>query len=802
MGFDSISEDGATLSLRGFLPPWLALALFAAGALLAFWLYRTEAGRVAAWKRALLAGLRLLLLASIALLACKPTLTREEVTERPRPIVLLVDDTQSMTQKDLRVLPVDRWRVRLALNEIPYDQSAPADAPADTTAAPTPAAEGANGAARPSRLELVQAVLRHPRLDLLKRLAAVAPLQPAKFGQGRTMLDAKSAEWVGALRASEPRTALADSIADLLRRDPSEVPAAIILCSDGRENASRATLADVAAQCKLAGVPVHVYVPGSSAEGQIQLRDFSLAEAVFVDDTAVIPVRFRGRGFKDAQVELTARLGGREVARKVVPLVSLAGSDDQRESLSFVPAKGDALPSKQDFTVGVRVVTDLGQAADEKSRQVRVIDRKLQVLVAENQPRWDYKFLQRALQRDRRVEASFYLASADRETSQGGPPYLPAFPASQEELAKYDLIVLGDLSASAFSPTQLEALKNHVAEGGGLITIAGRQAPSSWVGTPLAEVLPVELSGDRSAERPREPFSPVLTPSSVRQSALKLDDDPAENAKIWAELPGLTTYYAANRLKPATDVLLAHPSDRTADGKPMPLVATHYYGKGFVVFSAIDETWRWRYNKADAYFGRYWSQLIYLAGAPRTTGTRFTQLALDSPDPLLGQLAPVYARLLRPDSTPQTVESVEGVIEQQDAPANSTARTRRVTFRRLPGQPGEYSATVPFNQVGSFTLTVDNAGSPGQLEYRVSLPPDHELAPGAPDEAALAQLASDTGGKLYREEQLDTLPGSVLPQVTRQVSRAETVLWNRWALLWLVLVWSAEWVVRRAVSLS
>ena len=786
----SLGVSDADLILRGFLPPWLAVALLALCALLAVFVYRREAGRIPAWKRGVLAAIRVGTFATLVALATKPSLVRDVAGEKPRPVVILADDTQSMTTRDPRPLTIDRFRAALAFDLIAPDSrpTGSADVPATTPA-------------EPSRLELEKALLTNQRLDLIGRLAARNPVQPGRFGTGRAALDPRDPGWVQTLTGTEPRTALVDTIGDLLKRDPSDLPAAIVAFTDGRDNASRATAATVGAECGRLGVPLHLVVIGGAAAGQVVLREVGAPETVYVDDTAAVPIRFRAKGAAGGQAELTLKLGGREVARKLVPV---ADGEDQREVLTFDPVKADALPGKQDLTVAVRVVTDTAPVGDEVVKAVRVIDRKLKVFVAERVPRWDYKFLQRALLRDRRVEARFWLAGADREALNSGPPYLPEFPATREELAEYDLLVLGDLPASAFTPARLESIREFVAEGGGLIVIAAPKGElPTWVGTPLADVLPTELLPDPPAIGPQtETFRPVPTPSGARAAALKLGDDPQQTAAIWAELPGVYAYAPLGRLKPAAEVLLVHPSVKGLDGKPAAILASHYYGKGYVLFSAIDETWRWRYNAGDKYFGRYWTQLVYLAGAPRTLGTKLTQLSLDTPDPVLGQASSLYARLLKPDLTPRTADSVEATIERLDAEPGDAGRTSRLTLRQLPGQPGEYTSAIPFNRVGKFVVTVDNAGNPGIFEYRVTLPPDHELSPGGPDEELIAKLAELSGGAAYREEDLTRLPGAIEPKSTPTVTREETVLWGWWSFALVLVLLTLEWVGRRWVSLS
>jgi hypothetical protein len=522
-----------------------------------------------------------------------------------------------------------------------------------------------------------------------------------------------------------------------------------------------------------------------------------------VDDTVSIPVRFRSLGHRESQAEIIVKLNGREIARKVV---DLPDSDDLRETLSFVPTLADAAPGKQEMTAEIRLLGEGEKPADELTKSVRIVDRKVKVLVVDSIPRWDFKFLQRALLRDRRVEPRFWLSQGDKVAMNAGAPFLPAFPANREELFAYDLLILGDLPASTFSTVQLEAIRDFVAEGGGLIHIAGRLAgPSTFNGTLLADLLPVECPSQNfpidSGTRPAG-FRPELTPLGVRSAVLRFSDDATESARIWRTLPEMYWHYPVTKLKPAADALVVHPTAKMPDGKPMPLLAAHYYGKGYAVFCAFDETWRWRYNEADKFFGRYWTQTVYIAGVPRTLGTKLTQLSLDTPDPLLGKTGQLYARLFKSDLTPQSADQVEGLLERLDVGPEDKDRSTRITLRRLPGVTGDYTAAIPFNRIGKFTLTVDNGGNPGSVEYRVTLPPDHELSTGGMIEEDLKDLALQSGGKYYREEDLHTLPTAIEAKTVPVTQRQEWVLWNVWSLLWVIGLFTLEWFFRKFSSLS
>ena len=76
--------------------------------------------------------------------------------------------------------------------------------------------------------------------------------------------------------------------------------------------------------------------------------------------------------------------------------------------------------------------------------------------------------------------------------------------------------------------------------------------------------------------------------------------------------------------------------------------------------------------------------------------------------------------------------------------------------------------------VGRYALKVESGEEMATLDYRVILPPEHELAPGPMNEDGLRKLAEETGGKFYREEDLYKLADNVQPQVIGYSVRKET----------------------------
>ena len=169
-----------------------------------------------------------------------------------------------------------------------------------------------------------------------------------------------------------------------------------------------------------------------------------------------------------------------------------------------------------------------------------------------------------------------------------------------------------------------------------------------------------------------EPFVPIV---------------PQENLKLWEELPGFHWHYPVRKLKPGATSLLAHPRAKMGD-QPMPVLATHQFGRGQVVFVASDETWRWRYNAQDKYFGRFWGQVIYQMGLPHVIGLpKRVQLALERPEVVTGLQFHVYARVFDAEFRPFIAEKVNGRLERMDAKEDTQLMSGDTVDVRLSTEP-------------------------------------------------------------------------------------------------------------------
>ena len=425
---DNTRLQSAELSLRGPLPGWLALVLLLGVIVWVVYLYRLEKGTMGWPRRLLMSALRVTLLALLLFLLFRPVLLTEYEGQKPRNIVFLLDNSQSMKQHDRRLTVPDKMRVALAKGLVPLDRPLRDAKSQDVLPVDTPK--------DPARADLVRWVLQHPELNLLQGLEKAGPVAPYLFGytlhgtheeagKDKTL----SERLLASFKADESRTNLADAVNEILQRKDGALPAAMVILTDGQDNASKYTLAEVALECARVKVPLHIYGVGTAEGGSLQLKEVGVPETIFVEDTISVPLRWRAQGFKKGKLEVTLTLGGQVVAKRALP--SLMG-EDLRSVINFTVPKGKGKDEHLNLVATIQVKGD-DTFKDSVTRSVHVVDRKIRVLYIEHSPRFVYQFLMGGLLRVTAVlNLPFCWSMPIPKVARSGPPYLPGFPSTRQ----------------------------------------------------------------------------------------------------------------------------------------------------------------------------------------------------------------------------------------------------------------------------------------------------------------------------------------------------------------------------------
>jgi hypothetical protein len=153
---------------------------------------------------------------------------------------------------------------------------------------------------------------------------------------------------------------------------------------------------------------------------------------------------------------------------------------------------------------------------------------------------------------------------------------------------------------------------------------------------------------------------------------------------------------------------------------------------------------------------------------------------------------PVAELIGRLQFTPVAEQAVEAGAAQPWA--KPTDAHGEVVLEQAPPGPGAWWATVEATLDGR----VHRATTP-----IVSAPPVGEWSQLEPDDRLLQALAAASGGQVFRE----ALPASGVPTLRKELpelaEQVHTELWHRpEVLVWLVLLLTVEWLLRRRWGLA
>lgn len=795
------------LMLRaGSASVWL-MFLFAGLVAATVLLYRKEITDCPRWKRQTMAALRIGAFALLLLMLLRPALRVTIEGDVRRQVILLLDGSQSMSLKDSRTDEEDLKRSAIALGQLDPAGRLEQDL----------SSAGRDALSDLPRDALVRSAFTQEKLALLAQLQKSFDVRVLTFG--RTADDASNTSpptdasptstpaeaAVLGLTATAPATALGDAVRDVLSRSRGQPVAGIVVATDGASNAGLSPIS-AANQAGASGVPLFLYGVGLTRPRDIAIAQLFAPEVSFANDEVAASVRIRTSGLEGQTASVRIKLGDETLSTEEFPI----GADGEiTVPVRFTPK------TPGEFSLTADIAPMPGEVARDNntlSAPLRVVDGKIKLLYVESQPRWEYKYLQAMLLRDRRVEPKFLLLEASPSLGAAeNSPYLARFPATREELFKYDLIILGDIDPRAFSGEQLSWMQQHVSRfGAGLVFIAGRQRmPWLWTGTPMEKLIPVEWDnatgarpnvGRRDAPADETPTQLELTPAGRMSTMLRLAETEADSAKIWAELPPVYWIARVLRARPSADVLVVDPDPAKATrfGK-MPVIAVQQFGVGTTMFLGTDNLWRIRRNFGDGHHAALWGQIIQRLALPHLLGeSKRTQLSADRRAYSAGQTATLYARLYSPTFEPISLQSVRGVLRPAKPGGGSEVG---VVLRPVPDQPGMYRGEVVIPAPGAWQFAVESDDTT-HLDIEAS-ESRIELSETAMNEPLLRDLARISGGAFLREEDLYTLPDLLAKTSDRVRSSREADLWSSpFYFLLILLLLSAEWILRKGAMLK
>ena len=566
---------------------------------------------------------------------------------------------------------------------------------------------------------------------------------------------------------------------------------AVVMLSDGDRNLGENP---ITAATALARKDVPIYTVGVGSETylpDVEVIGVLAPSYALINERVSIVVTLQNRLPREVKTTINISGPGGATGAKKVTLPAMA---QMQEMIVFTPQNEGA----GDFKVTLPLEReDVFPLNNERTFPLAVRKETLKVLVVDSQPRWEFRYLRNALQRDPSVVVNTVLFHPQIGMGEG-VGYLPEFPTKKEDLQGYDVVFLGDVGVAQgqLTPEQSQLLAGLVTQqASGLVFLPGPLGRQKTLeGTALADLVPVETDFVKSigvvsgAEARLE-----LSTRGLNHWLTMLATDPSANQAVWRGLPGFYWYAPVVKAKGGAEVLAVHEAARNQSGR-IPLLVTRAAGNGKVLYMGTDAAWRWRKGVEDTYHYRFWGQVVRWMSHQRhlaqEEGIRFFY----SPEqPRRGDKVRLNATVMDKLGVPVTSGKVTVTAKAPDG----TSET--VELVNEDAEWGVYTAPFIPREGGKYELEVASETADRRMKttLEVSVPTlEKEGLPAKLD--VLRELSALTAGKHYAPAELTQLVNSLSLLPERKPDELRLRLWCHpfWC-AGLLLGFVAYWVGRK-----
>lgn len=661
-----------------------------------------------------------------------------------------------------------------------------------------------NGASVLSRLEVVKQLFRAEQGAIFAQLSQRYHVRPYLMGAKARLLSSDPDELqkqIADLSATQSTSQQGDVLQSVLESQRGRPTAAILCVTDGivTQGISFGDAMESAAKRR---IPVYVIALGSeSAKPRLEITSTFVPPITYLGNSVAAECQIEMENLEgNVVVELLeADEAGKSLAKR-----TLAGSKRlQRRSITLFHRETELGPKKYRLKV-THEAESASPLTEERPIQFEVVEARHRVLLVQSTPSYEYRFLKALLERELPKDPSTgksylrtWLQDADADFAESDSTAEKSFPATLEALQTYDAVILGDADLSKISTSSQTNLVKYVTElGGSLVILSGPQhCPASYGKSGLASLLPMRLA---DLEEPTAlPFRPRVTPLGESLPLFQWRENDAGLSSEWkGEFPEWNWLVPIRQLHPGVQVLLEHPTQKMRDGLGMPLVTFQLFGKGKILFQATDETYRWRYQAGDTYFGRYWMQVLQFLAPSAKNGPQAVQISTSRQVYSQGEPVWVYVQGVKPGSGLQRENTLDVVITSQEG-AETT-----LSLEAASPTGEQYEGSVSSLPEGIFVARLALPALQEQASTDAKFVvegPKQELAQRPIPFRNLKKSAESSGGGGFRPPEMEALL-KALPEgnLVRIASAPPVPLWNHPLMAGLLAAMlAAEWLLRR-----
>ena len=678
-------------------------------------------------RRAILTGLRAVLIGAVILAMLRPTLVRTESRNQRSTLVWMLDQSRSMLIPDARANQT-RWEALLA---------AVADAEPELTG-----------------------------------LGDQFDVQFYTFDEAAHLIEPKETG-IGLPASPEGKqTDIGSSLYDIVRMKRGSRIAGVLLLSDGAQRAlsPRVDLQQPADELARLDAPLYTIAFGQPRD-RSQARDVAIESlqdqyTVFVNNEFSLSAGVRMDGFAGrkvpVQLEIVTPAGKREVRGPVEISASASGE--------LSPVRFDYTPTVAgQYKLTIRAADQPGELVTSNNQLtafLSVLGGGLRVLYLDGNLAWqESKFIRRSIDAAPEIQLDFQWIDTRRQSE---------WPLKWDSLIggrKYDVYLLSDLDFTALGLKGCQSLAKEIEKGKGLMMMGGAHSfgPGGYYQSALREVLPIKMGQLERQSLGQDIRQDVhiaeelpMLPTEPSHFVMHLGNR-QQNLQRWKALPPLLGANRFRGLKSRGVSVLAESVNK------VPLLVAGQHNRGRVLAFAGDSTYRWYRRGKQAEHKRFWRQSILWLAKKEDTDAQDVWVRLDRRR--YPQSSPIEFELGARNADGDTILDANFeiiVVDPAKKQTNVTAsRGGEVVGTQENGNTdGEVwrGTAGPFEEPGDYTIRVTasrNGSDIGTVERQFAVQAtDQELVDPAANPARLESLASvtrDAGGRSLAPEELPAL---------------------------------------------
>ena len=448
-------------------------------------------------------------------------------------------------------------------------------------------------------------------------------------------------------------------------------------------------------------------------------------------------------------------------------------------------------------TSGEQISTERHLANNTQRRVLPISGSAQRVLYIEGEPRWEYKFIRRALSGYPGVELVSLLRTSPNKLYRQGVKdareLVDGFPASKEELFSYDALIIGSLEAAYLNAEQQRNIRQFVQErGGSLLMLAGKSGlgDGGWGRSEVAQALPAVLDqSSNTFQRQRR----LVRPTALGEQAdwLRLSVAAEENLEAWDGLPEIADVQALGELKPGASVLLLS-QEQNSQADAEPLLLWQRYGRGKSYLMATSGTWRWQMSLPS---DDQRHELFWQGFASHLVDGVLPRLALSADQAVYMDETDVRLQLDWRDEEFVPSSSVNLIAEV----VSPSGLTQDIALQAHESIVGRFETTVAATEPGAWQVNVSVEGEDDSNRSIWFMREDQRAEDFGlrSNDALMQRIARETGGQVASADQLADLPGMLGDSEALLVRHSSLSLWNMPLFFLLLLIAKlSEWFLR------